>query len=647
MAQPKIIGDQIDQSTLDVNSILPSQTGNDGYFLTTNGSAASWSAVPGALNVFNYKADTSSTSAPPPSEKIRWNNATQASATSLFINDVTANGYNINDLLAVLVAGNRIIFQKINTPTIFQEWTITTVTDNTTYWTFGVTLTDSGGGNFGINDNMAVGIIRSSGGGGSGTVTSVGMSVPSFLSVAGSPITTSGTLAVSLSGTALPAANGGTAQTTYATGDILYASATNTISKLPVGTTGQLLNVVAGAPAWASPFPIGTILTAPTAPTVGGTWLECNGTGVSQATYSALYASIGHSWCNYEQQIGSTSPIAANSTNIIIWSGTRWVAIQGGSTQTHHSTDGITWTAGGLLPAAVAIANAVAGNSGEIIVHTSGATTISYGTTDSGSTWTTNTAFPTSAISRLQFNGTRWLLVVSTGTTVWEATNPIGGGAWTARTSVLPSAAGTAPGVVWDGTYWVINAGGVTMSTTVNDASSGWATRTNIGNTIYNIGTGADAATNRSGIMLRRGNTTTNSVVRSTNGFTTASRTGLALDVTWGAPATNPTVFTWNGFAFIAFSPLGSDLFASVDGDSWNRVSTRAGVVSSTTSVGIGSQIGPSGPGQTSSVSFANGKMPYVLPGPIIAVLKPVTDLTVNFCLPTKQGVGKQWIRAL
>lgn len=33
---------------------------------------------------------------------------------------------------------------------------------------------------------------------GSGTVTSVGMSVPSFLSVAGSPITTSGTLAVTL-----------------------------------------------------------------------------------------------------------------------------------------------------------------------------------------------------------------------------------------------------------------------------------------------------------------------------------------------------------------------------------------------------------------------------------------------------------------
>jgi len=47
-----------------------------------------------------------------------------------------------------------------------------------------------------------------------GSVTSVAATVPSFLSVSGSPITTSGTLAISLSGTALPVANGGTGTTT-------------------------------------------------------------------------------------------------------------------------------------------------------------------------------------------------------------------------------------------------------------------------------------------------------------------------------------------------------------------------------------------------------------------------------------------------
>ena len=49
---------------------------------------------------------------------------------------------------------------------------------------------------------------------GTGTVTSVAATVPTFLSVSGSPITTSGTLAVTLSGTALPVANGGTGVTT-------------------------------------------------------------------------------------------------------------------------------------------------------------------------------------------------------------------------------------------------------------------------------------------------------------------------------------------------------------------------------------------------------------------------------------------------
>ena len=50
--------------------------------------------------------------------------------------------------------------------------------------------------------------------GGSGSVTSVAATVPAFLSVAGSPITTSGTLAITLSGSALPVVNGGTGTTT-------------------------------------------------------------------------------------------------------------------------------------------------------------------------------------------------------------------------------------------------------------------------------------------------------------------------------------------------------------------------------------------------------------------------------------------------
>lgn len=48
----------------------------------------------------------------------------------------------------------------------------------------------------------------------------------------------------------LGATNGGTGQNTYATGDLLYASAANTLSKLAIGTEGYILKVVSGVPAW-------------------------------------------------------------------------------------------------------------------------------------------------------------------------------------------------------------------------------------------------------------------------------------------------------------------------------------------------------------------------------------------------------------
>jgi hypothetical protein len=65
---------------------------------------------------------------------------------------------------------------------------------------------------------------------GSGTVTSVAATVPAFLSISGSPITTSGTLAISYSGTALPVANGGTGLTTLTAKYIPYGNGTSAFS---------------------------------------------------------------------------------------------------------------------------------------------------------------------------------------------------------------------------------------------------------------------------------------------------------------------------------------------------------------------------------------------------------------------------------
>lgn len=50
--------------------------------------------------------------------------------------------------------------------------------------------------------------------------------------------------------TALAATSGGTGQTVYAVGDLLYASTTTALSKLTVGATNSILTVVAGVPTW-------------------------------------------------------------------------------------------------------------------------------------------------------------------------------------------------------------------------------------------------------------------------------------------------------------------------------------------------------------------------------------------------------------
>lgn len=79
---------------------------------------------------------------------------------------------------------------------------------------------------------------------GLGTVTSVAATVPSVFSISGSPITTSGTLAITYSGTALPVVNGGTGVTTSTgTGNtVLSTSPTLVTPILGTPTSGTLTN---------------------------------------------------------------------------------------------------------------------------------------------------------------------------------------------------------------------------------------------------------------------------------------------------------------------------------------------------------------------------------------------------------------------
>ena len=65
-------------------------------------------------------------------------------------------------------------------------------------------------------------------------------------------VTGSGTGSFATTLGTVPATKGGTGQTTITTGDVLYGSATNTISKLGIGSAGQVLTVAGGVPTWAA-----------------------------------------------------------------------------------------------------------------------------------------------------------------------------------------------------------------------------------------------------------------------------------------------------------------------------------------------------------------------------------------------------------
>jgi hypothetical protein len=84
-----------------------------------------------------------------------------------------------------------------------------------------------------------------------GVAVPVGATMALRINAAGTDVAPAFTYAASLSlGTALPATSGGTGQSSFAVGDLLYASTTTAISKLTVGATDAVLTVAAGIPSW-------------------------------------------------------------------------------------------------------------------------------------------------------------------------------------------------------------------------------------------------------------------------------------------------------------------------------------------------------------------------------------------------------------
>jgi hypothetical protein len=151
--------------------------------------------------------------------------------------------------------------------------------------------------------------------------SSGGGGVTSFqTSLSGLTPSTATTGVVTLAGT-LGATSGGTGFSTYATGDLIYASATNTLAKLAAGTNGFVLTLAGGVPTWAAStggvtsFSAGTTGFTPSTATTGaitlaGTLNIANGGTGSTTAQTAMNAFAG--------AVTSGSYLRGNGTNVVM-----------------------------------------------------------------------------------------------------------------------------------------------------------------------------------------------------------------------------------------------------------------------------------------------------------------------------------------
>jgi hypothetical protein len=173
---------------------------------------------------------------------------------------------------------------------------------------------------------------------------------------------TSTTGAITLAGT-LGATSGGTGFTTYAAGDLIYASATNTLSKLTAGTNGYVLTLASGVPTWAAStggvtsFSAGSTGLTPSSATTGaitlaGTLAVANGgTGVTVSTGAssvALRDSNANLTVNSVFE-GFTSVAAAGTTTTLTASSAPAYLITGSGGQTFQLPDATTLPAGAIF----------------------------------------------------------------------------------------------------------------------------------------------------------------------------------------------------------------------------------------------------------------------------------------------------------
>ena len=244
----------------------------------------------------------------------------------------------------------------------------------------------------------------------------------------------------------LPTAAGGTGLTTYTTGDIIYASATNTLSKLAAGTNGYVLTLASGIPSWAA----NNAATTRTVNTFTAT--------ASQTTFTVSYTVGLIDVYRNGVKLAETDYTANNGTTVVLNTGANSgdtvetvaysaLSIGTGVTSFSTGTTGLTPTSGSGNITLAGTLNVANGGTGTSTAFTTGSVVFAgasgtYTQDNANFFWDdTNNRLgigTTSPVSPLEVSTPLALNIRSTNT---SALSTASGGFFVGSASVIPSAA--------------------------------------------------------------------------------------------------------------------------------------------------------------------------------------------------------------